>query len=63
MVQMALVALKRFSSESVGLLPNVVSLLIAGLGNHSRQVLRACILARESLVASGLMRCSELAEK
>ena len=33
---MASVALKRLSSESVGLLPCVVSLLVASLGNHGQ---------------------------
>ncbi len=47
---MASVALKRLSSESVGLLPCVVSLLVASLGNCDRQVPRDCVLARESLV-------------
>ncbi len=47
---MASVALKRLSLESVGLLPCVVSLLVTSLGNHDRQVLRDCILVRESLI-------------
>ncbi len=62
-MQIASVALKRFSLESVGLLSCVVSLLVIGLGNYSRQVPRACILTKESLVASELVCCSELIEK